>query len=33
MTYLQNRNKLTDLKNVWLPEGRLKARDRLGVWD
>ena len=32
LTYLQNRNRLTDLENkLWLPKG--KGGDKLGVWD
>ena len=34
-TYLQNRNRLTDIeKNLWLPKGKGEGgRDKLGVWD
>ena len=33
-TYLQNRNRLTDLENkLMVMGGRVEGRDRLGVWD
>ena len=30
-TYLQNRNRVTDVENLWLP--RVKGRDKFGDWD
>ena len=33
LTSLQNRNRLTKKKNLWLPKGTMKKGDKLGVWD
>ena len=33
-TYLQNRNRLTDIENQFMAtKGERKGRDKLGVWD
>ena len=33
-TYLQNRNRLTDIENkLTVPKGERGGRDKLGVWD
>ena len=33
-TYLQNRNRLIDIeKNLGLPKGKARWRDKLGIWD
>ena len=34
ITYLQNRNRLTDIeKNSWLPKEMEEWRKKLGAWD
>jgi len=32
-TYLQNRSKLTNETNLWLPKKKGVGRDKLGIWD
>ena len=34
LTYLKNRNRLTDIKNKFMvTKGENRGRDKLGVWD
>ena len=32
-TYLQNRNILTDIENLWFPKGKGVRKDKSGVWN
>ena len=33
LIYKQNRNRPTDITNLWLPKGKGVERNKLGVWD
>ena len=31
--YMENRSRLTDIENKWLPKGKGRRKDKLDIWD